>query len=113
MGRIQPNASIHGLRAIQLENEWLNISILPDVGAKLYDLHSKPSRRDFLWHNPRILPQTFAIEANFDNYWCGGLDEGFSPRDACGYQGESYPKPGETRAGRWGGLAAARDVEDF
>ena len=36
MGRIQANANIHGLRAIQLENEWLNISILPDVGAKLW-----------------------------------------------------------------------------
>src|SRR5216684_1783620 len=112
MGRIEPSASIHGLRAIQLENEWLNISILPDVGAKLYDLHSKPSRRDFLWHNPRILPQTFAIEANFDNYWCGGWDEGFPTCDACEYKGESYPNLGELRSVRWSVLAADRDGDD-
>ena len=113
MGRIQANANIHGLRAIQLENEWLNISILPDVGAKLYDLHWKPSRRDFLWHNPRILPQTFAIEANFDNYWCGGWDEGFPTCDACEYKGESYPNLGELRSLRWNVLAADRDGDDF
>ena len=113
MGRIQPNASIHGLRAIQLENEWLDISILPDVGAKLYDLRWKPSGRDVLWHNPRIQPQTFAIEANFDNYWCGGWDEGFPTCDACEYKGESYPNLGELRSVRWSVLAADRDGDDF
>jgi galactose mutarotase-like enzyme len=113
MGRIQPNASIHGLRAIQLENEWLDISILPDVGAKLYDLRSKPSHRQVLWQNPRILPQTFAIEANFDNYWCGGWDEGFPTCDACEYKGESYPNLGELRSVRWSVLAADRDSDDL
>src|SRR5437870_548006 len=113
MGRIQANANIHGLRAIQLENEWLNISILPDVGAKLYDLHWKPSRRDFLWHNPRILPQTFAIEANFDNYWCGGWDEGFPTCDACEYQGENYPNLGELRSLNWNVEWADRERDDL
>jgi hypothetical protein len=113
MGRIQPNANIHGLRAIQLENEWLDISILPDVGAKLYDLRWKPSHLQVLWHNPRILPQTFAIEANFDNYWCGGWDEGFPTCDACEYKGESYPNLGELRSVRWNVLGADRNGDDL
>jgi len=54
---MKTGGSIHGLPAVQFENEWLAISILPEVGAKLYDLIWKPSGRNFLWHNPRIPPQ--------------------------------------------------------
>jgi hypothetical protein len=110
---IQPNASINSLRAVQLENEWLALSILPDVGAKIYDLIWKPTGRNFLWHNPRVLPQTFAIEANFDNYWCGGWDEGFPTCDACEYKGELYPNLGELRSVRWNVASAERDGADM
>jgi galactose mutarotase-like enzyme len=111
--RIQTDASIHSLRALELENEWLAISILPDVGAKLYDLISKPSGRNLLWHNPRILPQMYAIESNFDNYWCGGWDEGFPTCDACEHKGESYPNLGELRSTRWNVLSAEQDRGDL
>jgi hypothetical protein len=50
---------IASLDAIQLENECLSISALPDVGARIYDLIWKPSGRNFLWHNPRIAPQPY------------------------------------------------------
>jgi len=112
MGSIRSNGNIHGLAVVQLENEWLDISILPDVGAKLYDLRWKPTQRDLLWHNPRIRPQTFAIEANFDNYWCGGWDDGFPTCDACEYRGESYPNLGELRSVRWDVLATDRCGDD-
>lgn len=94
-------SAINSLKALWLENDWLSVSILPDVGAKLYDLIWKPSGRNFLWHNPRIQPQIFPIEANFDNYWCGGWDEGFPTCDLCEYQGETYPNLGELRSLRW------------
>ena len=93
--------SVHSLRALCLENEWLYASILPEPGAKLFDLIWKPSGRAFLWHNPRIKPQTFPIEANFDNYWCGGWDDGFPTCDGCEHQGENYPNLGELRSLRW------------
>src|SRR5438128_9332406 len=95
------SANANALQVLQLENDWLSISILPEVGAKLYDLIWKPTGRNFLWHNPRISPQKFAIEANFDNYWCGGWDEGFPTCDECDHQGEHYPNLGELRAVRW------------
>jgi hypothetical protein len=107
------DGSIHGLAAIQFENEWLAISILPEVGAKIYDLLWKPSGRNFLWHNARIPPQRFAIEANFDNYWCGGWDEGFPTCDACEYKGENYPNLGELRSVRWDALSAEREGSDL
>lgn len=107
---------INRLGAIQLENKWLRASILPGVGAKIYDLVWKPSGRNFLWHNPRIAPQPYAIEANFDNYWCGGWDEGFPTCDECDFGGEHYPNLGELRSVGWrvesaklvGGDAVAR-----
>lgn len=111
--QIQTSASVHSLRAIRLENDWLDVSILPDVGAKLYDLLWKPSNRNFLWHNPRILPQTFAIEANVDNYWCGGWDEGFPTCDACEHKGEHYPNLGELRSVRWNVESADRKHGDL
>lgn len=110
---IKPNASIHSLRAIQLENESLALSILPDVGAKIYDLIWKPTGRNFLWHNPRVLPQTFAIEANFDNYWCGGWDEGFPTCDACEHKGEMYPNLGELRSVHWNVVSTERERGDM
>lgn len=98
---VNVNSELHGLRAVLLENEWLRVTLLPDVGGKIYDLVWKPTGRNFLWHNPRIIPQTYAIEANFDNYWCGGWDEGFPTCDECDYAGEHYPNLGELRSLRW------------
>jgi galactose mutarotase-like enzyme len=99
--RVDSDARIQGLRAIELENDWLRVSILPGVGAKIYDLVWKPTGRNFLWHNPRISPQPYAVESNFDNYWCGGWDEGFPTCDECDFGGEHYPNLGELRSLSW------------
>ena len=95
------STEIYSLSAIRLENERLSVSILPEPGAKIYDLLWKPSGRQILWQNPRIRPQPFPIDSNFDNYWCGGWDEGFPTCDPCEYKGESYPNLGELRSLRW------------
>ncbi len=102
---------INGLRAIELKNDWLKLSILPDVGAKIYDLISKPTGQNFLWHNPRIAPQPYPIEGNFDNYWCGGRDDGFPTCDECDHGGEHYPNLGELRSVRWTVEAAGVEGE--
>jgi Domain of unknown function (DUF5107) len=70
---------IHDLHVVILENDWLRASVLPGVGAKIYDLIWKATGRNLLWHNPRILPQSYPVDGNFDNYWCGGWDEGSRP----------------------------------
>src|ERR1035437_5661663 len=90
-----------GLRVLQLENEWLSLSILPEVGAKILTLVDRKSVRNVLWENPRIRPQRFSIDANFDNYWCGGWDDAFPTADACVYQGEPFPNNGELRSLNW------------
>lgn len=74
---------LDGLRLLQLENEWLSLSILPEVGAKILTLLDKKSNRNLLCRNPRIRPQAYPIDANFDNYWCGGWDDAYPTADAC------------------------------
>jgi hypothetical protein len=89
------------VRTIELENDWLKASLLPEVGAKIYDLIWKARGRNLLWHNPRIAPQAYSVEGSFDNYWCGGWDDCFPTCDACEFQGEQYPNLGEFRSLSW------------
>jgi len=104
-------AKINDVPAVVLESDSLRASVLPTVGAKIYDLVWKATGRNILWHNPRILPQTYPIDANFDNYWCGGWDDGFPTCDGCDYRGEQYPALGELRSVKWQLKAAAEDAE--
>lgn len=89
------------MSAIRLQNDSLSVSVLPQIGAKIYDLIERRSGYNFLWHNPRIAPQPYPIEANFDNYWCGGWDDGFPTCEACTHGGEQYPNLGELRSVHW------------
>ena len=92
---------IGSLLALQLENRWLKVSVLPEAGAKIYDLIWTPSGKNILWHNPRIAPQVYPIESEFDNYWCGGWDDAFPTCDECVFQGQRYPNLGELRSLKW------------
>jgi kynurenine formamidase len=44
--RIDPHWRYHDLSAIVLENARLRLTVLPEVGAKLYDLVHKPTDRN-------------------------------------------------------------------
>ncbi len=89
------------VRSIHLQNRLLEVTVLPDVGAKIFDLIHRPTGFNFLWHNPRIQPQAYPIDANFDNYWCGGWDDGFPTCEPCVFRGEQYPGLGELRSLCW------------
>jgi hypothetical protein len=92
---------IHRIQMLVLENDWLKVSLLPEVGGKIFDLVWKATQKNFLWHNPRVEPQCYPIEAQFDNYWCGGWDDVFPTCDECDFHGEHYPSLGELRSLRW------------
>jgi hypothetical protein len=89
------------LATIDLESRWLKVRVLPEVGAKIYDLICKPTGRNLLWHNPRTAPQVYPIESEFDNYWCGGWDDAFPTCDGCVFRNQRYPDLGELRSLRW------------
>lgn len=86
---------------IHRKNDVLEVTVLPGIGAKIFNLIYRPTSQNFLWHNPRIKAQEYAIEANFDNYWCGGWDDGFPTCEACFHNGENYSNLGELRSLRW------------
>jgi galactose mutarotase-like enzyme len=89
------------LTTLQLENEYLSLSILPEVGAKILTLFDKKRERQLLWENRRIRPPTYPIDANFDNHWCGGWDDAYPCADACVHKGELFPNLGELRSLTW------------
>jgi hypothetical protein len=89
------------LNVLKLENEWFAVSVLPEVGAKILSLYDKAGKRQILWENPRIRPQIYPIDANFDNYWCGGWDDAYPTADACVHAGEPFPNLGELRSLQW------------
>lgn len=97
-----PEEPLAAVRTVRLQNEALTVTLLPSVGAKTYDLIDRSTGQNFLWHNPRIAPQPYAVEANFDNYWCGGWDDAFPTCEACTHAGEAYPNLGELRSITWG-----------
>jgi hypothetical protein len=72
---IDTNWQYCGLRVVRIENDWLSIDVLPELGAKIYHFVHKKSGRDLLWHNPRLLPERVPFGASFDDHWSGGWDE--------------------------------------
>lgn len=99
--RIDPHWRYHDLSAIVLENARLRLTVLPEAGAKLYDLVHKPTDRHLLWHNPRLEPRRPVFGQNFDDWWAGGWDEVFPTCDVSLYQGETYPYLGELWSLPW------------
>lgn len=99
--RISNAWTLYGLQTIVLENRCLRLVILPEAGAKIWQITYKPLDADLLWNNPRISPATHTIHAHYDDVWSGGWDELF-PNDEAGLlQGELLPDHGELWTGRW------------
>ncbi len=54
--------------------------ILPEAGAKIWQITYLPLDTELLWNNPHIPPARHAIHAPYDDVWSGGWDELF-PND--------------------------------
>jgi hypothetical protein len=87
--------TLHGLRALVLENRSLRVTVLPELGGKIWSIVSKPHDREMLWHNPRVLPRTAHYGAMYDNWFCGGWDDIFPNDFPVEIDGELYPDHGE------------------
>jgi len=103
MGNLKISAdwTLHGLRAIVLENRCLRIVVLPEAGAKIWQITYKPLDADLLWNHPRIDPARQPLHARYDDVWSGGWDELF-PNDEGGLiLGDLLPDHGELWTGNW------------
>jgi hypothetical protein len=93
--------SYRGLRTIVLENQLLRVVILPEAGAKIWQITYKPFDANLLWNNPRIAPARLPANARYDDVWSGGWDELFPNDEVAVIEGEAYPDHGELWTGDW------------
>lgn len=93
--------TFHGLRVLTLENELLRIQILPEAGAKIWQITYLPLGEDLLWNNPLTPPARHAIHTRYDDVWSGGWDELFPNDEETVIEGERYPDHGELWSGSW------------
>jgi hypothetical protein len=92
---------LDGLRTVIFENQFLRITILPELGARIYQLIYKPPDVNLLWTNPRIPPTRVNFASRYDDIWCGGWDELFPNCEAAVVNGEVFPDHGEICSAEW------------
>src|SRR4051812_20407604 len=92
---IDTHWTYRGLKAVILENRLLQVVVLPQVGAKLWQITYKPRAAELLWNNPRIAPSRLPIHSRYDDVWSGGWDELFPNDESAVIEGEQYPDHGE------------------
>lgn len=90
-----------GLRTVVLENRLVRLVILPEVGAKIWQITYKPLDAAVLWNNPRIAPARLPPNSRYDDVWSGGWDELFPNDEVATIDGEMYPDHGELWTGEW------------
>jgi hypothetical protein len=103
--RLSEGWSVAGAEAVILENAALRVTIVPEFGAKVFELIDKVGDRDVLWHNPRTPLRRAPYGANFDDWWSGGWDEIFPTGDRAQLHGELLPYMGELWSVPWAARA--------
>jgi len=74
-------------RAIVLENAYLRLTILPELGGRLYECVFKPSGRNIFYQNAVLKPSYWGPLARERNWWlaAGGMEWAF-PVQEHGYE---------------------------
>jgi hypothetical protein len=74
-------------RAILLENRYLRLTILPELGGRLYQCFFKPTGQDLLYNNSVLKPTAWGPLARDQNWWlaAGGMEWAF-PVNEHGYE---------------------------
>jgi hypothetical protein len=91
----------NGLHQIVLESRFLRLEVLPDVGARIWQITYKALKSDLLWNNPAIQPSRHTLDTCYDDVWSGGWDELFPNDEAGTLQGQQLPDHGELWTGAW------------
>jgi hypothetical protein len=99
--RVSSDWTYRGLRVVALENRYLRVFVLPEAGAKIWQITYKPFDADLLWNNVRIPPARRAFNSRYDDVWSGGWDELFPNDEVATIDGEAYPDHGELWTGQW------------
>jgi hypothetical protein len=74
-------------RAVLLENRYLRLTILPELGGRLYECFFKPAGQNLLYNNRVLKPTAWGPLAREQNWWlaAGGMEWAF-PVNEHGYE---------------------------
>ena len=90
-----------GLRTVVLENDLLRVMVLPEAGARIWQITYKPLNADLLWNNPNLQPAPHPLGTAYDDNWSGGWDDLFPNDEAGSLAGLEVPDHGELWTGDW------------
>lgn len=95
-----------GLSAVQLTNDHLVVSFLPELGAKMNSLKSIRSGREFLYQPPKYPYRPASYGARFGDYDTSGFDECCPTVAECiypgpGFAGRKMPDHGDLWSASW------------
>jgi hypothetical protein len=99
---------IDGMRALFLENQFLNIGVLVDRGCDIFEFTYKPKDIDFLLRLPKGIrnPQTHFSQirntkSQFEDYYYGGWQVCLPNSPAFNYRGAELGQHGEVSLIPW------------
>ncbi len=92
---------INGLRSLVLDNGLLRVVVLPEAGARIWQISYKPLHADLLWSNPHVSPARQPLYASYDDTWSGGWDDLFPNDDAGTVLDCELPDHGELWTAEW------------
>lgn len=74
-------------KAIILENEYLRLTIVPELGGRIYRCLFKPTGQNLFYENPVLKPSYWGPLSREENWWlaAGGMEWAF-PTDEHGYE---------------------------
>ena len=103
------------LSAVQLANDQLVVSFLPELGAKMNSLKSVRSGRQFLYQPPGRPYRRAAYGASFADYDTSGFDECCPTIAECiyagpGFAGRKMPDHGDLWSASWNYLAGDQEL---
>ena len=82
-----PSASPEDYTLLVLENDYLRVALLPELGGRIYQMIFKPTGHDEFYQNPVIKPTHWGPLNEEENWWLavGGIEWGL-PVEEHGYE---------------------------
>ncbi len=92
---------VGAFEAFTLENRYLRAVVIPELGARVWELEDRVRGRQWIWHREGVPLAASAPGAVYDEVWAGGWEELF-PNDAPGHlEGRALPDHGEWWTMAW------------
>ncbi len=90
-----------GVLQVVQENDALRLTVLPELGGRLWSITDRAREEEVLWHHPTLLPHAVAPGAGYDDAFAGGWDELFPSDRAVILDGVACPDHGEWWSQPW------------